>query len=295
MNLLSAIHAFVKVAELSSYTNAAQQLALSRTQVSKLVMQLEQHLGARLLQRTTRRIQLTEAGERYLLHARHIISELADAQAEISQSQSAMQGRLRISGPVSFGTRFLAPLVADFMCQHPALSVRLDLTDRKVDLLEEDYDLAIRIGHLQDSTLIARPLTQCQLFYCASAEYLNHHGTPTLQAELASHQGLRYRPGGPWPLADGPLDSNNGDVLVAGAEAGLGVICQPSFLVAEALREGRLLALSTEQPPPRLGIYGVYPARQHLPAKVSRFLDFVSTQWGQPPYWEPKLSPKSKQ
>ncbi|MBB3230767.1 LysR family transcriptional regulator [Halomonas stenophila] len=298
MNLLDAITAFVRVAELGSYTRAAEALDLSRTRISRQVMELEEHLGVRLLQRTTRRLHLTEAGEGYLARAQGILQSLEEAEAEVGSGTTEMRGRLRLNGPMSFGTRFLAPLVARFMVEHPALEVRLDLNDRRVDLLEEGYDLAIRIGSLPDSSLVARRLTRCRLLLCASPGYLAEHGTPHRLADLERHQCLRYRTGGSggdWQFGGrshavrGPLESNNGDVLTHAAEAGLGIAQQPSFLVTESIASGRLVPVLTEQAPVTLDIHGLYPARRHLPAKVERFLARLAEAWGDPPCWEREM------
>lgn len=305
MNQLDAMTAFVRVAELGSYTRAAEALALSRTRVSRLVMELEEHLQARLLQRTTRRLHLTEVGERYLAHAQGILQALEDARAEVGADVHAMHGHLRLNGPMSFGIRHLSPLVASFMVQHPELQVRLDLNDRRVDLLEEGYDLAIRIGDLPDSTLVARRLTRCRMVLCASPEYLATHGAPRRLEEIAGHRCLRYLGAysGDWQLGgqqhdiSGPLESNNGDVLTPAAEAGLGIAHQPSFLVADSIRAGRLVPIGTDWSPQILGVHGIYPARRHLPTKVARFLDFLADAWGDPPAWEHDLglSPISQQ
>lgn len=303
MNLLAAMQAFVKVAELESYTRAAEQLEMSRTQLSKLVMQLEAHLKVRLLQRTTRRLHLTEAGERYLARAQAILQQLDDAETELHQSSTQVSGRLRVNGPMSFGTRYLAPLVAQFMVQHPELEVRLDLSDRQVDLLEEGFDLAIRIGALEDSSLVARPLTSCRMLLVASPAYIAANGEPLSIADLGHHQGLRYRGsrGTHWQLGEtsitmaGALESNNGEVLNHGAEAGLGIAYQPSFLVDDSIRSGRLKVLLAQQVETQIGIYGIYPARHHLPAKVGVFLDFLAAAWGSPPYWERTLSVNKNQ
>ncbi|MCG6658828.1 LysR family transcriptional regulator [Halomonas campisalis] len=298
MNLLDAITAFVRVAELGSYTRAAEALDLSRTRLSRQVMALEEHLGVRLLQRTTRRLHLTEAGERYLARAQGILQALEEAEIEVGRGSSEIRGRLRINGPMSFGVRHLAPQVARFMVEHPALEVRLDLNDRRVDLLEEGYDLAIRIGSLPDSSLVARRLARCRLLLCASPGYLAKHGAPRDLDDLEKHQCLRYRTGlgsGDWQFGGrglavrGPLESNNGDVLTHAAEAGLGIVQQPSFLITDSLLSGRLVPLLTEEAPLFLDIHGIYPARRHLPAKVERFLDWLAATWGEPPSWEREL------
>ena len=292
---LESIVAFVRVAELKSYTRAAEALSLSRTRISRLVMALEASLGVRLIQRTTRRLHLTAEGERYLAHAQSILQALDEAAADVGSGISEVRGHLRINGPMSFGVRHLSPLVARFMAEHPSLEVRLDLNDRRVDLLEEGYDVAIRIGSLPDSSLIARRLTRCRMLFCASPDYLARHGTPTTIEELKQHHCLRYRSGpanGDWRFdnvtlaVQGPLESNNGDVLTHAAEAGLGIAHQPSFLVAESIIQGRLVPILTHIAPRILDIHALYPARHFLPAKVERFIELLANAWGSPPLWE---------
>ena len=306
MNQIEHIVAFVRVAELGSYTRAAEALDISRTRVSRQVMALEKALGARLIQRTTRRLHLTEAGERYLMRAQGVLQALDEAAAEVGQGTSDVRGRLRVNGPMSFGTRYLTPLVTQFMLTHPALDVRLDLNDRRVDLLEEGYDVAIRIGSLPDSSLVARRLTRCRLLFCASPEYLATHGEPVSVNDLNEHRCLRYRSGqqsADWQIAtqsltvNGPLESNNGDVLTQAAEAGLGIAQQPSFLVTESIVSGRLVPILTDEPAVRLDVHALYPARRYLPAKGERFIDLLTEAWGDPPIWEQAigLSPITQQ
>lgn len=295
MQQLEPIIAFVRVAELKSYTRAAEALDLSRTRVSRLVMALEETLGVRLLQRTTRRLHLTAEGELYLTHAQAILQALNDAAADVGSGVTEMRGHLRINGPMSFGLRHLSPLVARFMVEHPGLNVRLDLNDRRVDLLEEGYDVAIRIGNLPDSSLIARRLTRCQMLFCASPGYLESHGTPENIEALKQHRCLRYRSGpsnvdwrfGNITLAtQAPLESNNGDVLTQIAEAGLGIAHQPSFLVTESIIEGRLIPILCDAEPTMLDIHALYPARRFLSTKVGRFIEQLAGAWGDPPSWE---------
>lgn len=306
MNQLDHIAAFVKVAELGSYTRAAEALDLSRTRVSRIVMALEETLGVRLIQRTTRRLHLTAEGERYLAHAQAILQALDEAAADVGSGVSEIRGRLRINGPMSFGMRHLSPLVARFMVAYPGLDVRLDLSDRRVDLLEEGYDVAIRIGSLPDSSLVARRLTRCQMLFCASPAYLETHGVPANAEALAHHRCLRYRSdlaNSNWRFEhmtltpQGPLESNNGDVLTHAAEAGIGIAHQPSFLVTESIIAGRLVQVLPHIPPKMLDIHAIYPARRFLPAKVERFIELLMDAWGSPPYWEQEmgLSPISQQ
>lgn len=293
---LEHIGAFVKVAELGSYTRAAEAMDISRTRLSRQVMALEETLGVRLLQRTTRRIHLTTEGERYLAHAQAILNALDEAASDVSSTTQEVQGEMRINAPMSFGVRHLTPLVARFMVEHPRLQVRLDLNDRRVDLVEEGYDVAIRIGQLADSNLIARRITRCRMLFCASPGYLARWGTPATLEALAEHRCLRYRSGqasGDWPLGNGSiltpkgsLESNNGDVLTQMAEAGLGIAQQPSFLVTESILAGRLMPILIDQPPVMLDIHALYLARRYLPTKVERFIAVLSEAWGEPPCWE---------
>lgn len=182
----------------------------------------------------------------------------------------------------------------------------MDLNDRRVDLLEEGYDVAIRIGNLPDSSLVARRLTQCRMLFCASPDYLAQYGTPLTSEDLASHRCLRYRSGqnsGDWRIGhqllsiSGPLESNNGDMLTHAAEAGLGIAQQPSFLVTDSIANGRLVPILQNLPPALLDIHALYPARRYLPAKVERFIELLAAAWGDPPAWEIELglSPLSQQ
>ncbi len=293
---LEHIASFVKVAELGSYTRAAEALDISRTRLSRQVMALEETLGVRLLQRTTRRIHLTVEGERYLAQAQMILNALDEAASDVGSAAREVRGELRINAPMSFGVRYVTPLVANFMLEHPELDVRLDLNDRRVDLIEEGFDVAVRIGQLSDSNLTARRITRCRMLFCASPGYLARWGTPSSLAALSEHRCLRYRSGragGEWTLGDattltphGPLESNNGDVLTHMAEAGLGIAQQPSFLITESIQAGRLVPLLTDQPPVTLDIHALYPARRFVPARVERFIEALQAAWSDPPCWE---------
>lgn len=300
MNLFQAIEAFVKVAELGSYTRAAETMEQSRTMVSKHVMDLEDHLGVRLLNRTTRRLSLTEAGTNYLERARTLLTLLEEAQQEAGSLGARPRGRLRVNVPVAFGTRHVAPALGTYMDAYPEVDVELTLNDRVVDLVEEGYDMAIRIGRLADSSLVARRLAPCRVVVCAAPSYLERHGTPRHPEDLVGHNCLcySYDPGRDEWSFEGPegavsvrvhgrMSSNNGEALTAAAVAGVGIIVKPTFIVGPALRAGQLVELMPGYRIPDLGMHAVYPGNRYVPAKVRTFIDHLAGMFGVRPPWEP--------
>lgn len=286
---------FVTVAEEGSFVAAAEALELSTAAVSRQIANLEARLGVRLLHRTTRRLSLSEEGEVFLSRARHLLADLAEAEAEITARSGQAAGQLRINAPVSFGILHLADKWDAFQARHPALSLDINLSDRMVDLVEEGYDLAIRIGRLADSSLISRELASTRMVLCASPEYLRTHGTPFHPQELKQHSIWSYRyfvPGDEWPF-DGPegavsvriqpvLRSNNGDTCVAGALNHRCIVLQPSFLVGEAIQAGHLVELMPEYQAPLLGIHAVYPSRKHVAPKVRLMIDHLVEVFREP-------------
>lgn len=301
MDRLDAMRAFVTVVDEGSFTQAAERLALSPQLVSKHVSQLEQYLGVRLLNRTTRRLHLTEAGAAYRQRAEQVLTEIDDMESELGELQGQARGRLRISAPLSFAIHHLAPLINDFQRAHPAVDIDLQLNDRKVDIVEEGFDIALRIGRLKSSSLIAKRIAPVRLVLCAAPDYLKAHGTPGHPRELAGHRFLRYRymeesqepllkwlsrSGGGGGSEGGELVSNNGDVLVEAAMGGAGIALQPTFLTGDAIRQGRLAIVLPEHEPEPLGLYAVYAHRQLLASKVRHFVDFLEGYFGDPPYWD---------
>lgn len=299
MDRVEAMRVFLAVVDEGAFTHAADRLEMSPQLVSKYVSRLEQHLGVRLLNRTTRRIHLTEEGGRYYQRARHVLEEIEDMENELGNLQSEARGRLRISAPVSFAIRHLAPLLTDFRNAHPAVGIDLQLNDRKVDIVEEGFDVALRIGHLRDSSLVAKRIAPVRLLYCAAPDYLDRHGTPETVEELSGHRFLHYsymegregaspspQPAAVTPGSQSGLVSNNGDVLVEAAIRGAGIVLQPTFIVGEAVRGGRLKNILTDQTPAPLGLYAVYAHRQLLASKVRRFVDFIGDYFGDPPWWD---------
>lgn len=299
MDNLSAVAIFARIAERQSFSAAARDLGLSKSAVSKKLAALEGRLGARLFNRTTRRISLTEAGTDFFERAQKILSDLDEAQLAVTRLQVEPRGTLRVNAPMSFGTFHLAPAMADFMARHEDLSVTLDLNDRLVDLIEEGYDVAVRISKLADSTLIARKLAPARLAVCASPDYWKMHGFPDHPRDLAGHNCLFYTyltaqdqwafrgPDGPLRVrVRGNLRANSGDALRAAAVAGLGVYFGPTFIVGDDMRAGRLIPALGEFVDPDLSIYAVYPHRRHVSAKVRVFVEFLAERFGGEPYWD---------
>ncbi|KMQ73186.1 LysR family transcriptional regulator [Marinobacter subterrani] len=299
MDRIDAMRAFVTVVNEGTFTRAAERLEMSPQLVSKYVSQLETHLGVRLLNRTTRKIHLTEAGTQYHQRAQQVLNDIDDMENQLDDLHTQAQGLLRISAPVSFAIRHMAPLLSEFQKMHPGVSIDLQLNDRKVDIVEEGFDIALRIGHLKSSSLIAKRLAPIRLVLCASPTYLEQHGTPGHPQDLANHQYLRYSymdmDTGPsvqkWLQArgrrtGGEMVSNNGDVLVESAKAGAGIALQPTFIAGAAIKEGKLQMLLPEYEPEPMALYAVYAHRQLLASKVRSFIDFIDGFFGEPPYWD---------
>ncbi|MDX1466123.1 MAG: LysR family transcriptional regulator [Halomonas sp.] len=299
MDRIDAMRAFIMVVTEGSFTRAAEHLEMSPQLVSKYVAQLEQHLGVRLLNRTTRKLHLTEAGTRYYPRAQQVLTDIDDMEHQLGDLQTQARGLLRISAPVSFATRHLASLLSDFQRAHPAVSIDLQLNDRKVDIVEEGFDIALRIGHLKSSSLIAKRIAPVRVVMCASPEYLKRHGTPRHPEDLKTHRYLRYSymeqeagdslfrwlPGRD-PHRGGDLVSNNGDVLVESAMAGAGIVLQPTFIAGAAIKAGTLRVILPEHEPKPMSLYAVYAHRQLLASKVRCFVDFMEGYFGDPPYWD---------
>jgi DNA-binding transcriptional LysR family regulator len=305
LDRVTGMHVFARVVALGSLSAAARALGMSQTMATKHLGALEQRLGVKLLHRTTRRLILTEAGRRYLDAVERILAELAEADAAASADRLEVRGTLRVNAPVSFGVREIAPLLPEFSRQHPALKIDLGLNDRYVDLIEEGWDVAVRIGRLAESTMVARRLAPCRTVVCAAPAYLAAHGSPQTVADLTEHNCLGYtlsRMVGAqrWsfglegeitiPIV-GNLRASNGDSLVAAAVAGQGLTYQPTFLVADELKARRLVALQLDHPPVELGgVFALYPSERRPPAKVRAFIDFLVDRFEPVPPWDLKLA-----
>ena len=301
LDRMTGLQVYCRVAALGSLSAAARALGLSQTMATKHIAALEERLGVKLLHRTTRRLTLTEAGRNFLESAERIVADLEEAEAAASAERVEVGGTLRLNAPLSFGIREIAPLLPDFSRLYPALTVDLGLGDRFVDLVEEGWDVAVRIGQTGESSMVARKLAACDIVVCGSPDYLAQRGTPRTVAELAGHNCLGYtlsRRLGPdqWAfgrdasvLVDvaGDLRANNGDALMAAAVAGQGLIYQPTFLVGSALRAGLLVGLELDHPPLELpGIFAVYPANRRPAAKIRAIIDFLAGRFGRRPPWD---------
>ena len=290
MDRFTEMEMFVRVVEAGGFTEAARRSGVSKSAVSKQISALESRLGARLLNRTTRRVNPTEIGLAYYDRASRILAETDEADAIATALQDAPRGELRISAPHSFGVHALAPMVAEFLKAYPEVAIHLDLSDQYVELISEGFDLAIRIGTLEDSSLRARKLGEAQLHLLASPEYLRRHGEPKRVDELNDHQLLHYSylaSGRSWRLkspsgaektvrSSGCLSVNNGMVLLTAAERGLGVILTPDFIAEQSLRAGRVVSILPDAAPEPLGIWAVTPPGRFTQPKVRAFVDFVA-------------------
>ena len=305
LDRLTGMEVFARVASAGSLSAAGRALGMSQTMVTKHIAALEARLGVKLLHRSTRRISLTDAGRNYLEASERILADMSAADAVVAAERVEPRGVLRLNAPVSFGERQVAPLLAEFATLHPLVSVELGLNDRLVDLAEEGWDLAIRIGTLGDSSLIARRIAPSRTVVCAAPSYLKAHGVPRTVAALAQHNCLGYtlsRLAGVdrWTFGEkgdvvvkvaGNLRANNGDALRAAAVAGQGIIYQPTFMVADALRDGTLVVLAFDQPTIQFGgIYAVYLPDRNPPAKVRAFIDFIAGKFAPEPPWDGSIA-----
>ncbi|AWK88706.1 LysR family transcriptional regulator [Azospirillum thermophilum] len=299
MDRLDDMLAFIKVVDTKSFTAAAERLNLSKSVVSRRIGELENRLGARLLNRTTRKLSLTEVGQAFYERCTRILADLDEAEQAVADLHAAPRGRLRLNAPTSFGVRHLAPAIAEFLERYPDIEVDMDLNDRFVDLIDEGYDVAIRIGRLRDSTLVARRLAPVRRVVCASPAYLEKYGTPAVPEDLADHRCLIYTN---TPAAEqwqfrvngelrsvrvaGPMRSNNGDMLREAAMAGIGVLMTPTFICGEALSSGALKLVLAEFMYSDIAVNAVYPQNRHLSPKVRVFVDFLARRFGPQPYWD---------
>jgi DNA-binding transcriptional LysR family regulator len=284
-----ALRVFSQVVESGSFSAAADKLALSTTAASRHVAELEAHLQTRLLNRTTRRVSLTESGRAFYERAVQLLADLEEAEQEASRAAVVPRGTIKLTSSVNFGVRHVAPAIAAFLAAHPGVRFDVSLSDRIVDLVEEGFDLAVRIGVPGSDNIVARKLGETRLVPCASPGYLEAHGAPQVPEDLARHNCFTYEyvtPRNLWRFRDatgaertarvrGSLHSNNGDLLAEAAAQGAGIVFEPAFIVGPEVRAGRLVPLLQEFVAPPLPIYAVYPSRKHLSAKVRLFVEFL--------------------
>lgn len=299
MDRFRAIETFARVVEAGSFARAAERLGVSTSAVSRQVSDLEAHLDARLIHRTTRRLSLTEAGQSFYERSVQLLADLEEAESSMRAAAVLPKGTLKLTCGVSFGERFVAPAIAEFAARHSQLVFDLDLSDRAVDLVEEGLDLAIRIGPVSQQALVSRRLGWTQIVCCASPGYLARHGTPRTPEDLAAHQCLSYtltslpniwrfesKQGANYDLHVTPRHrANSGRMLTKLAAAGLGVVIEPDFIVSPEVRSGALVRLLAEYALPRHPIAAVYASRRHLSAKVRTFVDFLAERFAREQPW----------
>jgi DNA-binding transcriptional LysR family regulator len=301
-NKFEQIHAFVTVVEQMSFTGAADKLDMAKSSLSRRVSELEQRLGVQLLQRTTRKLSLTDQGQQFYQRSVQILAELEEVEQIISDEQVELKGRIRMAAPLSFSILHLSSVVSEFKSLYPNIDLNIDLNDRQIDLVEEGFDLAVRAGNLQDSNLLVRKLGIVRMATCASPEYLKRYGAPEHPSQLSDHLGLYYTnvPANlGWRyLVDARLQSfmpknylsaNNGDFLVRSAVNGLGLVNSPTFISYRLLQSGDLVRVLADFPSPESGLYAVFPPGRLMPARVRALVDFLQNRFGDHPYWD-KLS-----
>ena len=293
MDRFLALTAFAKVVETGSFARAAQRLNTSVSSVSRHVSELEAHLNARLLNRTTRRLSLTESGRAFHERCVQLLADLEEAEESAGAATIRPRGTLRLTSSITFGARHLAPAIAAFITRYPEMRFDIELSDRAVDLVDEGFDVAVRIGPIGSQNLVGRKVGETRLVCCAAPSYLARHGEPATPEDLAAHACLTYEYsslGNVWPFRDragrernvrvaGPVHANNGRFLEALAVEGAGIVYEPDFIVGPDVRAGKLTTILREYAPPPSSIYVVYPSRRHLSAKVRAFTDFLAERF----------------
>ncbi|WP_455375310.1 LysR family transcriptional regulator [Kaarinaea lacus] len=300
MNQFEELQTFIHVVDTGSISRAAERMTVAKSAVSRRISDLEHRLGVQLFRRTTRQLNLTDSGRSFYERATQILSDLEEAELAVSQQHSALTGRLRIAAPLSFGLSHLGPAIIDFNKQHPDLLFDVDFNDRKIDILEDGFDMAIRIAQLTDSSLIARRIAPIHQTLCASPEYLKHNGTPKSPDELQQHKCLLYsniQNPHHWSFSDESgntinvkvpvgLTSNNGDFLRDAAIAGQGLVKMPNFILYKSLSSGELVPLLSQYQSPSFNAYAIYPQTRHLSYRVRAFVDFLVDRFEGHPYWD---------
>ena len=299
MGQLNEMQAFVRVVEAGSITKAAEQLGLAKSGVSRRLAELESRLGVRLMNRTTRRSSLTEAGQDFYDGAVKLLADVSELNATTADTNSCLEGMFKLAVPLSFGLLHLTPAIDEFLQAHPDLKINIDFSDRHIDLVEQGVDLAIRIADLDDSTLHARRICPIRIMLCASPDYLERYGTPATPADLKNHRLLQYdigsgtvirledKKGRTHVIHTHPrIVANNGDFLRDMAMAGRGITLTPAFIAWEAVAAGRLVPIMKEYCPKQLSAYAVYPQTRYLSRRTRVFIDFLVEKFGENPYWD---------
>ncbi|SHO58295.1 LysR family transcriptional regulator [Vibrio quintilis] len=295
----SSLPVFIAVAECGSLSAAAQRLNITKSAVSKRLSQLENTLGVRLFHRTTRTIHLTEAGQRYYFHASQAYQSAQQGMDAVAELQGQPRGKLKITAPMSFGIRHIAPFIAEFIRLYPEIEIDLQLEDQMVDLVQGGFDIAIRIGHLPVSNLIAKRLVICKSVLCAAPRYLDENTEPAHPSDLRAHNCLTYAyfRGSEWRfyqkekafkvIPKGNLIINNSEGIRKATLDGLGIAQLPTFIVGKDLAQRKLQPIMTQYHLPEHAVYAVYPDRKYLPDKVRTLIEFLQNKYGHDkPYWD---------
>ena len=305
MDRFEDMQTFVAVVEAGSFTAAAARLDTAKSAVSRRVSALEERLGVQLLRRTTRRLNLTDSGQSFYERSARILADLDEAESALAQEHGELHGTLKVALPLSFGLRHMCKPVAEFSRRHPRVEFDLDFNDRRVDLVEEGADLAIRIGHLADSSLIAKRLFEVRTVVCGSRAYFDEHGTPQTPEDLLDHKCLVYgnladptkwvcrdRDGQAHKVnVEAAMTATSGDFLSAAAIQGLGIAMQPTFIAGEAISRGELVAVLTDYEWPVSPAWAVYPPTRHLSYRVREFIDFLAEYFAGTVYWDRDCGP----
>jgi len=304
MSQFEEIQAFINIVEAGSITAAAERLGVAKSAVSRRLSELERRLGVELFHRTTRKMALTDTGEGFYQRSVRIMADLDEAESAVSQAHQELRGELRVAAPQSFGVMHLGPAINDFQNLHPAIRFDIDFNDRQIDLIQEGFDVGIRIAELEDSSLIARKLATNSIVVCASPDYLDKHGIPTAPEELVDHHCLTYsylsKPR-QWNFIDmlgqvqtirvgSRLQSNSGNYLREAAIAGLGILRLPTFIAYQAIQGKQIVPILQDYEIPSVNAYAIYPPTRHLSQRVRTFIDFLVERFAGTPYWEQCLN-----
>jgi len=298
------LQAFVHIVEAATMTSAAERLGVAKSAVSRRLSELEEHLGVELFHRTTRKLVLTESGQGFYTRCIQILDDLEEAEHAVTQAHQELSGQLRVAAPLSFGLMHLGPAIIEFQKLHPKLSFDIDFNDRQIDLIQEGFDVGIRIADLKDSSLISRKLARVSFVVCASPDYIKKYGAPTTPEELANHPCFTYsnlNNPNHWTFIDNQgeetmikvsklMQSNNGKFLQSAAIEGLGILRQPTFISYEAITKGELIPILQDYSITEVNAYAIYPQTRHLSQRVRQFIDFLVERFSGTPYWEQGMS-----
>ena len=297
------IQAFVHIVECVSITAAAARLGIAKSAVSRRLSELEEQLGVELFHRTTRKLVLTESGKGFYTRCIQILADLEEAKHAVGQAHHELSGQLRVAAPLTFGVMHLGPAIIEFQKLHPKLNFEIDFNDRQIDLVQEGFDIGIRIAKLQDSSLIARKLARVSNIVCASPDYIKKNGAPSTPEELLDHPCITYsyldnpnlwsflNEQGEEKMIKVPIlmQANNGSFLCSAAISGLGIVREPTFIAYKSIAEGLLVPILQDYSLPEVNAYAIYPPTRHLSQRVRRFIDFLVERFSGTPYWEQYL------